>query len=122
MMFVNLLSLAIGLSVVPFGPVGLAQTAEEPSGAYGYRHGPGMMWGGGAWGTLGMFLGQILAIGMLGRLSFGIRYLLRAMGVVRLGRDAAATHQNVVALLQERYASGENDTKQHEERGRLLVQ
>ena len=120
-MFRNFFTQAVGLSILPFAPFALAQTTERASGMYGYRHGPGMMWGRDAWGGFGMILMPIFVILVLGGIAFGILFLLRAKGMISLGRNAVAPHHHAVALLQERYARGEIDTKEFEERRRLLV-
>lgn len=121
-MFRTVLGQTAGFAVLPFIPVAVAQTAEGPGREYGYRHGPGMMWGADSWGGFGWPLGLVLMILVLAGIVVGIFYLLRAMGVVSPRRKAAAQPASALAVLQERFARGEMDSKEFEERRRLLSQ
>jgi putative membrane protein len=86
----------------------------------GYFHGPGMMWGG---GWFGMLIGLLL----MGLLIVGVVYLIMA-AIPRLqGRhsESSQTHsesnpKTAMDILMERFARGEIDEKEFEERRRRL--
>ena len=121
-MFRTVFVKAAGLAMLPFIRTAVAQTGEGSGGDYVYRHGPGMMWGSESWGGYAMILGPLFMILVLAVLVVGILFLLRAMGVAGLGRNAGARPQDPLTLLQERYARGEIDTQEFEERRRILTQ
>lgn len=121
-MFHTVFRRAACLAALPFVPVALAQTPDGTGRDYMYRHGPGMMWGGDGWGSFGMFLGPLYMVAVLAVIVVGIFYLLHMTGAVSLGRKAAAPHTNAVALLHERYARGEIDSTEYQERRRLLTE
>jgi len=121
-MFRTVLRQATGFAALAFIPVAVAQTAEGPGREYGYRHGPGMMWGADSWGGFGWLLGIVLMVLVLAGVVVGILYLLRAMGAVSPRPKAGAPPASALALLQERFARGEIDAKEFEERRRLLSQ
>ncbi len=103
------------------GVVALLESAVAPAWGYGsgYRYGPGMMygggWAGGIFGWLVMFLAIVLVvvvvIGAL-RWLFGSRH-----------RPVAAPpvpHPTALDILGERFARGEIDKAEFEEKRRLL--
>ncbi|MDF1607195.1 SHOCT domain-containing protein [Hoeflea sp. YIM 152468] len=94
----------------------LAQTGEIPGGSMPYHHGPGMMWGGGHWGGFGMVLGPIFMILVLVGIVLGVVYLMRHFGGAGASFGASHSDGRALAILKERYAKGEIDTKEYEER------
>lgn len=83
-----------------------------------YFHGPGMMWGG--YGGAGMFLGPLFMFVLLIAIVIGVIYLLRTFGGWQPGLGAGATGNRSLDILKERYARGEIDSKEFEERKRML--
>jgi putative membrane protein len=96
----------------------LAQADEMPSRDAPFYHGHDMMWGGDQWGGFGMVLGPIFMILILVGIVVGAIYLLRLCGVAGSGGPA---HDRALMLLKERYAKGEIDTPEFEERKKLLA-
>ncbi len=83
----------------------------------GWHRGPGMMWNYG--GGFGMFFGFFFMILILAAVAIGILLLLRALGFM----DGAGTRQNAdraLDILKERFAKGEIDAKEFDERKRHL--
>ena len=96
-----------------------AQAGNGPDADMRYYHGPGMMWGGGQWGGFGMVIGPIFMILVLVGIVLGIVYLVR-----HLGAGAAPSAQadgRALAILKERYAKGEIDSKEFDERKAKLA-
>jgi putative membrane protein len=98
---------------VAFAPV-LAAAAETPAGPYGW--GPQMMWG---WGWYGMIFGPLFMILVLA-LVITVAVLL-----VRWLAGPWPTHQpppsrTALDILKERFARGEIDKEEFEERRRIL--
>jgi putative membrane protein len=65
-----------------------------------------------------MVLGPIFMILILVGIVVGVIYVLRLFGVVGSAQPA---HDRALMLLKERYAKGEIDTKEFEERKKLLT-
>jgi putative membrane protein len=112
----------IGLGAMTLAMTGViagsafAQAGDGPGRNYSYYHGPGMMWGGGQWGGFGMVLGPIFMILVLVAIILGVLYLLRHFGGVGAGFGAEQADGRALAILKERYAKGEIDTAEFEER------
>lgn len=88
-----------------------------------YRYGPGMMWHDGYMGGYGMFFGPLFMILVLAAIIIGIVWLLRAMGALGTPAGASApadTSNKALDILKERFAKGEIDAKEFDERKRLL--
>jgi putative membrane protein len=99
----------------------MAQVGEIPD-RYGQSyHGHDMMWGGSQWGGFGMILGPIFMILIVVGIVAGIIYLLRLFGGPGLIGGGHAAHDRAMALLKERYARGEIDSQEFEERKKLLA-
>jgi putative membrane protein len=85
----------------------------------------GPMYGhvGGAWGW--GLLGPVLTLLFWGGLVLGIVLLVRGGGLGAGGREAPPpprpTEDRALAILRERYARGEIDTAEYEERRRRLL-
>ncbi len=98
-----------------------AQASDAPARDFRYYHGPGMMWGGDYWGGFGMVLGPIFMVLLLVGLVVGIFLVLRALGLTGSAAMSNRAADSALAILKERYARGEIDSKEFEERKRLLV-
>lgn len=94
----------------------LAQVGDVSGRNIPYYNGPGMMWGGGQWGGFGMVLGPIFMILVLVAIVVGVLYLLRHFGGVGAGFGPEQADGRALAILKERYAKGEIDTGEFEER------
>ncbi len=104
------------------GGVGLAQVTT-PIRDSGYYHGPGMMWGGGSMGGIGMFFGFLFMLLLIAGIVLLVVLLLRSMNI--LGSTSTDSNQTqaknaVLDILNERFAKGEIDAKEFNERKRLL--
>ena len=99
----------------------LAQTGGSPAAGFPFYHGPGMMWGGGPWGGFGMVLGPVFMIVVLVAAVAATVYLVRALGRGGGSRGPAGDDASALSILKERFARGEIDAKEFEERRRLLV-
>ena len=101
----------------------LAQTTGKIAQEYGHYHGPGMMWGGGHWGGFGMIFGYMFMRLLLAAVIVGIIYLVRSLaGSGSPGMFAGPGHgtDRAINILKERFARGEIDKEEFEERRKLL--
>jgi len=98
-----------------------AQAGEIPSRNAPYFYGHDMMWGGGQWGGFGMVLGPIFMILILVGIIAAVIYVLRLSGVLGVSDGRSQVHDRALTLLKERYAKGQIDSKEFEERKRLLA-
>ena len=85
-----------------------------------HEWGPRMMWGGGQWGGFGFFLGPVFwalvvvaIVAVIFRLLRGTNAPARAVP-----RDLAG---DALTILNERFARGEIDEKEHQDRKRILT-
>lgn len=99
----------------------LAQVGEIPGGNLSYYHGRGMMWGGDQWGGFGMVLGPIFMILVLVGIVIGVIYLMRNFGGFGSMPSSAQAEARALVLLKERYAKGEIDSAEFDERKARLV-
>ncbi len=91
------------------------------SGPEGWRHGPGMMWGGYG-GGFGMLFGLVFMIIVLAAVAVGLLLLLRALGFMDNSSGASRGAGNAALdILKERFAKGEIDAKEFDERKRHLA-
>jgi putative membrane protein len=109
-------------SVAASGAV-LAQTTNKVAPDRGYYHGPGMMWGGGHWGGFSMIFGSIFMLLLLGAGVAAVIYIVRSMGALgpsnMLGGPGQGSDK-AISILKERFARGEIDKDEFEERRKLL--
>jgi len=99
-----------------------AQSGDIPGRNMPYYHGPGMMWGGGQWGGFGMVLGPVFMILLLVGIVLGVLYLLRHFGGGGIGLGPTQADGRALAILKERYAKGEIDSAEFEERRTKLAE
>ena len=99
----------------------LAQVGENAGRNLPYYHGPGMMWGGGQWGGFGMVLGPIFMILVLVGIVIGVIYLMRNFGGLGPVSGSAQSEGRALAVLKERYAKGEIDSAEFDERKARLA-
>ena len=97
-----------------------AVSAQAPSDADRYAYGPGMMGWGGGWA---MFFGPLFMILFLGVLIAAVVLLSRWAGGPWQGSTTPHHTPSVrtpVDILKERFARGEIDKEEFEERRRML--
>ena len=88
--------------------------AQAPTEQFGHWH------HGGGWGWGHMAFGSLMMILFWGGAIFVIFLAVRWLGRGASGGTAPNTHKNAVEILQERFARGEIDKEEFEERKRLL--
>jgi putative membrane protein len=121
----NKLIVRAGAAAAAFVPV-LAH-AQTPGGGRignGYGYGPHMMWGGEWGGGYGMLIGPLFTILILVAVFAAVVLLVRWIG----GSGHGAMHHHFVSppsrmpldILKERFAKGEIDKEEYEERRRVL--
>lgn len=96
----------------------LAQTAD--TGRRYYHHGREMMWGGGPWGGYGMMFGPLFSLLVLIAIIALVIYLLRVFGFAPNLHHQHKPANSALDILKERYARGEIDSKEFDERKRML--
>ena len=89
----------------------------QRDGAGGYRYHP-HMWGDGAWG--GMFMGPLFGLLFIAVVAVAIVFVVRAVsGTGHHHRRAGG--RTALDILDERFARGEIDVQEYEERKRTLT-
>lgn len=91
----------------------LAQGDERYRYAYDMPH----MWGGGGWG--GMIFGPILGLLYIGLIVVAVIFLVRWLGG-EFGARPGSRSRTAIQILEERFARGDIDKDEFEERKRLL--
>lgn len=91
--------------------------AQGPAWNGGYPCGPHMMWWNGGWG--GMILGPLLMIFVPAVLIAGLLLVLWRFRPPSTG-PSSASPQSPLDILKERFARGEIDKEEYEERRRIL--
>ncbi len=102
------------LVAVPVYIATMATVGAQTSGSYTQHPN---MWGGWGWG--GMILGPIMMIIFIAAAVAVVVLVLRALGVAP-GRPAAREGRTALHILNERFARGEIDKDDYEERKRTL--
>jgi putative membrane protein len=86
-------------------------------GYYGHPH----MWGG-AWGWGGMFLGPLFGLLFIAAVAVAIVFVVRAVGGEGGGhRHREGGGKSALDILDERFARGEVDKEEYEDRKRTLT-
>lgn len=85
-----------------------------------YFWGHGMMWDSGNWGGFGFFLGPAFMVLVLVAIVAGILYLVRGLGQSSHQAQSDPTN-TALAILNERFARGEIDLDEFEERRKQLL-
>jgi putative membrane protein len=109
---------AAATAIVAASQPALAQTAE--TGRQFYHHGPGMIWDRGPWGGYGMMFGPLFSLLVLIAIIALVIYFLRVFGFAPHLHGPHKTANNALDILKERYARGEIDSKEFDERKRML--
>jgi putative membrane protein len=112
---------SLGTGIAAMATAAAAQVAEIPGRTAPFYYGHDMMWGGGQWGGFGMVLGPIFMILILVAIIAGVIYVLRLVGGLGLVGGGHPAHDRALAILKERFAKGEIDSKEFEERKKLLA-
>ncbi len=89
--------------------------AQTPSDADRYAYGPHMMWWGGGW--YGMIFGPLFMILVLAAVIAAVVLLVRWAGG---SGQAIVPHRTPLDILKERFARGEIDKDEFEERRRVI--
>lgn len=111
------IAIAIGAALAPAG----VWAQQAPSDAERYLYGPHMMWWGGGW--YGMIFGPVIMILVLATLIAVVILLVRWLGGPWHGAmppHYAAPGRTPLDILKERFARGEIDKKEFDERRRVL--
>lgn len=120
---VSVRSVLCGFAVVAATTGVVSAQSTAPDRGYGYYHGPGMMWGSGPFGAFGMLFGAILFILVVIAIIAAVVYLMRSIGVAGTANTSMQRGQSenrALDILRERFAKGEIDAKEFDERKRLL--
>lgn len=102
---------------------GFAQETGNPAREYGYYHGHGMFWDGGHMGGFGMIFGSLFMVLLLIAVVAAVVLLMRSFGGAGSSTPIGPTRQEgnrALDILKERFANGEIDAKEFDERKRLL--
>ena len=111
-------------TTTPLIMTGLLLSLSMPAFAQtdGFRHGPGMMWGGG-WG--GMIVGPLMMLLFIVVAAVLVVFVVRWLGGTgggyhgpQSGREGLAS--TPLGILQERFARGEIEREEYEDRRRVL--
>lgn len=101
-------------------PVFAQARTSDSDRVFGYHHGPGMMWGGDHWGGYGTMFGPLFSLLVLLAIVALVIYLLRIFGFMPNAPHSGRSGGSALDILKERYARGEIDSKEFDERKRLL--
>jgi putative membrane protein len=95
--------------------VPLARDALAQWRGYDWRHGPGMM---GEWGWFGGIFMVIFWVAVIIGIIFLIRWLMQSTSA---GGHGARSEESAMEILKKRYARGEIDKKEFEQKKKDLV-
>lgn len=85
---------------------------------YGWGYGPGMMGGGYGWSWLGGIFMVIFWVAVIIGIIFLIRWLVQSTSG---GSQGARSEESALEILKKRYAKGEIDKKEFEEKKKELL-
>jgi putative membrane protein len=108
---------AIGGTVAAVTLVGGTALAQAPTAPETYPYGPRMMWWGGGWD--GMFFGPLFMLLVLIAVVVAVVLLMRRPGGSWQG-TTPPPGRTPLDILKERFARGEIDKAEYEERRRVL--
>ena len=114
----TLLSATFSTSLMLWSTSAIAQATPLQGGNNDYW-GPGMMWGSGQWGGFGMVLGPIFMVLILIGIVGGVLFVFRAIAGPSPSTREDST-SSAIAILNERYARGEIDIDEFQERKKQL--
>ena len=99
----------------------VAQVGDISDRSNFYNHGHDAMWSGGQWGGSGMILGPIFMILVMVAIIAGAIYVLRLVGDTGSVSGSHQAHDRAIAILKERFAKGEIDHTEFNDRKKLLI-
>ena len=117
-------SLAAILMLIVAAGFAFAQSAGAPGDDCEFFRRPGMMLGS-SYGGFGMFLGFAFMILMLIATVVLVVVIMRLLGFAGIAGGSALMHPNSITgldILMQRFARGELNAKEFEDRRRLLVE
>jgi len=90
--------------------------AAQPAGEYS-GYGPHMMWGG---GWFGWILGPLIMVLIVGGIIVAVVFLARSLGRHTHPAHGPSHRPDPLDILKERFARGEIDKEEYEDRRRVL--
>ena len=120
--FIRISGILVAIAVSAAVDTAPAQTTTPPRQDYGYYHGHGMYWGD-HMGGFGFLLGPLFMIIVVIAIAAAIIVLMRAFGVAGPSNQLAGSGQSgnrALEILKERFARGEIDAEEFNDRKRQL--
>jgi putative membrane protein len=105
------------------GTSAFAQEIGDTARNLGHYHGHGMMWGGDTIGGMGMVFGFLVMILLVVAIGVAIVFAVRAIanwGVTQGASGPERRGDQALDMLRQRFAKGEIDAAEFDERKRLL--
>lgn len=111
--------LAVTVPAAALASVAALADLARGDGASGYGHHP-HMWG--EWGWGGMFIGPLFGILFIAAIVVVILLVIRALGGGVETSKARGGRKTALDILDERFARGEIEIKDYEDRKRMLTE